>query len=138
MEQDTMAVLENGKMMGRVEAWECCRKLFATMPEKDIEQAFYTEWHNGGFNALMNLNVTDAIRRIEEYEKKKKDDEIKVGDEVSDGFDATGVVTMITPIKIAYVLWTDGSTGKRYLEDLKRTGRTFPQIAEILEQLKGE
>lgn len=134
MEQDTMAILENGKMMGRVEAWECCRKLFATMPEKDIEQAFYAEWHNGGFNALMNLDVTDAIRRIEEYEKKKKDDEIKVGDEVDhDGLKCVVVKVWQDCIcTISQVGTTPSYTDKSVL---KKTGRHFDAIAEILQQL---
>lgn len=136
MEQDTMAVLENGKMIGREEAWECCRKLFATMPEKDIEQAFYTEWHNGGFNALMNLNVTDAIRRIEEYEKKKKDDEIKVGDEVTESDPSgKGIVTRANEV-CCYVMWADGSSGSRGKDDLHKTGKHIDGLDEILKQLQ--
>ena len=136
MEKDTMAILENGKMTGRVEAWECCRKLFATMPEKDIEQAFYTEWHNGGFNALMNLDVTDAIRRVEEYEKKKKDDEIKVGDEVDhDGLKCVVVKVWQDCIcTISQVGTTPSYTDKSVL---KKTGRHFDAIVEVLQQLKG-
>ena len=142
MEQDTMAILENGKMMGRVEAWECCRKLFATMPEKDIEQAFYAEWHNGGFNALMNLDVTDAIRRVEEYEKKKKDDEIKVGDEVYIIMkNCPSVVTCIFSESglgnpKAVHITGNGKYAVTPLSQLHKTGRHFDAIVEVLQQLK--
>lgn len=74
------------------------------------------------------------------FEPMRTDDEIKIGDEVKDSnlFNAgVGIVTFASPA-VYYVLWYDGSTGRRKLEDLKKTGRHFDQIAEVLEQLKGE
>lgn len=66
---------------GLNEAWECARKLFSSMADSDIEKAFPTEWNNGGFNALINLQPQEAIEKLKAYEKKQSD-KIKVGDEV--------------------------------------------------------
>lgn len=63
-------------------AWEAARKLFSSMADSDIEKAFPTEWNNGGFKALMNLQPQEAIAKLKAYEEQKAEDEIKVGDEV--------------------------------------------------------
>ena len=68
---------------GLNEAWEVAKKLFSTMAESDIERAFPTEWNNGGFNALINLQPQEAIEKLKAYEEKQKaDDKIEVGDEL--------------------------------------------------------
>ena len=69
---------------GLDDAWEAARKLFSTMADSDIEKAFPTEWNNGGFNALINLQQQEVIKKLKAYEEKQKaDDEIEVGDEVT-------------------------------------------------------
>lgn len=92
------------------------------------------------YQVIKKCNVVEVISKIKEYEEKQKqaDNEIKVSDEVVDGevFNSgKGIVTFVSPV-ILYVLWYDGSTGRRKLTDVKKTGRTFPKIAEVLEKLK--
>ena len=134
-EKASKAVFTSGILKGRKEAWECARKMGLELTRDTVNKIF-----NGYdyFTAIKYLSASECIQKIKEYEEKQKaNDEIKVGDEVSDGFDCTGVVTMITPIKIAYVLWRDGSGGRRDLNDLKKTGRHFDAIPEVLGKLAG-
>ena len=70
------------------------------------------------------------------------EDEIKIGDEVIDaslgrGW-ANGVVTLIPLLNKneAYVMWFDGSSGKREIRDLRKTGKHIDGIAEVLKQLE--
>ena len=87
------------------------------------------------------FSPSEAIAKIKEYEEKQKQtNEIKVGDEVIDGEvfnNGKGIVTFASPI-ILCIMWYDGTTGRRNLTDVKKTGRTFPKISEVLEQLKEE
>ena len=67
--------------------------------------------------------------------------EIKVGDEVNAGVGLKGIVTKIPKMvtdSFYYIMWDDGSCGHRnkdFIEQYK-TGRTFPQIAELLKQME--
>lgn len=69
------------------------------------------------------------------------DGSIKVGDEVING-GVVGVVTHVRDIENGMKAFTlIDKTGKAWnFNDVvaKRTGRNFPQIAEVLEQLRGE
>lgn len=70
-------------------------------------------------------------------------DEIKVGDEViSANYGIRAVVTRINSmVRKAYLLYADGSTCEVTLTDngkYKKTGRHFPQIADVLKQIEGE
>lgn len=74
------------------------------------------------------------------------DGSIKVGDEVRiKGSDPVrddcdyGICTRSLPkINTIYVMRRDGSSGEENKNEWYRTGRHFPQIAEVLEQLRGE
>ncbi len=90
---------------------------------------------------------------IKEYEERQKQDvpdiddgNIKVGDEVRiKGSDPVkddcdyGICTRSLPnVNTIYVMRRDGSSGEENKDEWYRTGRIFPQIAEVLEQLRGE
>ncbi len=74
------------------------------------------------------------------------DGNIKVGDEVRiKGSDPVkddcdyGICTRSLPnINTIYVMRRDGSSGEENKDEWYRTGRQFPQIAEVLEQLRGD
>lgn len=132
---------EQGYNEGLKDAWKCCRDmeeiLFNVDNDKFSEIFGAPDFHS----ALTHFDVEKCIQKIKEYEEKQKTDlEVKVGDEVIDGNACNhvkGIVTFVSPIVI-YVLWYDGSSGIRKLEDIKKTGRYFGKITEVLEQLKGE
>ena len=125
---------------GLNDAWECARKIIV------LDEPMCVVGGTGLKNFICNHSVSEAIAKIKEYEEKKNqaDNEIKVGDEVVDGkvFNSgKGIVTFASPYPspvILYILWYDGSTGRRKITDVKKTGRTFSEISEFLEQLKEE
>ena len=136
--------IENGKIIGREEAWECVKKIACNVSLGGYSTYILREIFDTASigDIFLNFSVDDAIAKIKEYEEKQKqaDNEIKVGDEVLDGEvfnNGKGIVTFASPI-ILCIMWYDGTTGRRNLTDVKKTGRTFPKITEVLEQLKEE
>ena len=81
----------------------------------------------------------NAIWMIKTYEEQQKQDtEIKVGDEVfcMDENDLR-VVVRITQMSAVQVS-KDGKCAVNNVKDLHKTGRTFPQIAEVLAEMRGD
>ena len=132
----------DGHKDGLNDAWECVKKI-SNMDFKTRKEILGVNPSNDSLLDIVNaFSPSEAIAKIKEHEEKQKEanDVIKVGDEVVDGkvFNfGKGIVTFASPL-LLYVLWYDGSTGRRKMEDVKKTGRTFPKITEILEQLKKE
>ena len=125
---------------GLNEAWEIVRKIMDMNPSElgelmGADTAFESDIIN-------KYSASEAIAKVKEYEEKQKqaDDEIKVGDEVTLGF-TKGIVTRIG-IKdhSVDILWRDGSTGEwnkdNFDREVRKTKRHFPQIDEILKQMK--
>jgi len=134
----------DGHKAGLNDAWECAKKITCNVSLGGYSTYALREIFDTARigDIFLNFSPSDAIAKIKEYEEKQKraDNEIKVGDEVVDGevFNSgKGIVTFVSPLTL-YVLWYDGSTGRRKLEDIKKTGRHFDKITEVLEQLKEE
>lgn len=125
---------------GLNEAWECTRKIACT-PEKGgytwsaLEQIFNTRSLS---NIINTYTASEAISKIKEYEEEqKKAAEIKIGDEVTDNDGWNGVVTCISPDgEYLVVTLQDGSALRWEKEHFKKTGRHFPEIAEVLKQMQ--
>lgn len=135
---------DDGLKDGLNNAWECARKITCNVSLVGYSTYALREIFDTARlgDIFLNFSASEAIAKIKEYEEKQKqpDNEVKVGDEVVDeNFinHGKGIATFVSPIVI-YVLWYDGSTGRRKLEDIKKTGRHFDKIAEVLEQLKEE
>lgn len=133
------AYWEQGYNEGMKDAWELVRKLrhpsygntYSDNEKKDIFGYVSAD------SILTNLSASEAIQKVKEYEEKQKqdDDEIKVGDEVIFPNGKKGIVWLI----YGNECHTIGDYNRvRPKEYLKRTGRHFDQIAEVLEQMKGE
>ena len=124
---------------GLDDAWEAAKKLFSSMADSEIEKVFPVEWNNGGFKALMDLKPQEAINKIKAYEEQKADEEVKVGDEVDWSGDRF-IVTRIYKL-FGYKNHCDGigKNGCVYndilVESLVKTGRTFPLVASIVEEM---
>ena len=126
---------------GLNDAWECIQKI-SNMNFKDRHKALDIDAsHDTLVDIINTFSPSEAIAKIKEYEEKQKtNSEIKVGDEVVDGEvfnNGKGIVTFASPI-ILCIMWYDGTTGRRNLTDVKKTGGTFPKISEVVEQLKEE
>lgn len=126
---------------GLYDAWECARRIFVPankggLSGREVKQIFNT------YNIFDNYSASEAITKIKEYEEKQKqpDDEIKVGDEIySLDKNYRSVVTAIfdTCRGVTAVFFTqNGKLAGELLENLHKTGRHFPQIAEVLKQMQ--
>lgn len=121
---------------GLNDAWDAARKLVHringgyTETEKKI--IFDTSTSD---SILLNYTATEAIAKIKAYEDKQKQDaEIKVGDEVivDDGVRAI-VIGKSYGLYLAIAVDFSLHEAKEY----KKTGRHFPQIAEVLKEMRG-
>lgn len=117
---------------GRNEAWEAARK---------IDDMNGNERHDcfGIAGIAFKLTASEAIAKLEAYEEKKKAaDEIKVGDEVI--YNKTTVCIVLTPEtdkKYASIVDDCGCHYSADHRELTKTGRHFPEVAELLKKMKG-
>lgn len=121
----------NDYQRGLNDAWECIRKL------EDIpNQAVMDIFHFGSiYKIARNYTATEIIAKIKEYEEKQKQayDEIKVGDEVQSNYE-NGDKYIVTALECPHYHSCYACLGgKRVLKtEVHKTGRYFPQIAEVL------
>lgn len=125
---------------GLNEAWEAARNVVDCKVPFDF-------WELASGQSMLAVfkrySAKEAIEKIREYEEKQKEaDEIKVGDEVyllDENYH--GVVTAVW--KHCGVVKTERLTQSGKLacddaKDLHRTGRRFPEIANVLKQMQEE
>lgn len=135
---------------GLNEAWEAAKKIIHSngLSLQKLMQIFGTASTD---KVLRENTASEAIAKIKEYEEQKQDAEqaqdiIKVWDEVySEMNDLRFIVTRIitskhmdNTVKRYEGICTDGACYDNLPEDIVKTGRTFPQIAEVLEKMRGE
>ena len=114
---------------GLKDAWEAARKI-AYMYSEERNKIF-------GENLIQNIHdiysASECIEKIKQYEQRQEE-QIQVGDEV---ITASGkaVVMGVGPVHFEYVC-ADGSIGYDEVKNVKKTGRTFPEIAEVLQRMK--
>lgn len=128
---------------GLNEAWECAKKIEAPTVEGGLSGQELAQIFKDGatlYKVFKNYSAREAVTRIKEYEEEqKKAAEIKIGDEVTDNDGWNGVVTCISPDgEYLVVTLQDGSALRWEKEHFKKTGRHFPQIVEILNQMQEE
>ena len=140
---DTEEAEKKAYNRGLDETWEAVRKIIEDVVDGGYSSDVLREIFGvSTVQSIFKLNTaSETIAKIKEYEDKQKQDaEIKVGDEVySDAFDDKGIVTHITADKVACVcIICNGSTMMKVgVNGLHKTGRHFPQIAEVLAELRG-
>ena len=85
---------------------------------------------------IRDYQPMEIISKLREYEQEQE--KIKVGNEVN-GKGGRGIITKIGDDGAHFnVMWENGSTGYYMIEDFKKTGRHFPEIADVLRKMKGE
>jgi len=139
--KDNMEVEYN---RGLNDAWEAIKKITEIpITKRGFVFDLSPETDTSFFSLLKMLSVQEAIAKIKKYEEQQKQDtEIKVGDEVY-LFDKNHprVVTSIYnegDEVNAIQITGNGKLAVNYVKELHRTGRTFPQIAEVLAEMRGE
>ena len=111
---------------GLSDAWEAARTLWNTPNRKEI-------FGNTTFNtALMTLTAQEVIEKIRAYEQAQKD--IQVGDEI-EVVSGKAVVVYVDKHKVRYV-YSNGVYAFDYIDKVTKTGRHFPEIAEVLRKMK--
>lgn len=142
----TSIEFEKGYEKGLDDTWEATKKIIST----DDSALSWTELEKifGTYNIddiLEGVTPAEAIAKIEAYysvfsieEKAKAEAEIRVGDEVELISDGTkGVVYEVVPGQVngfyiagrlVHFCWRT--------EDVKKTNRRFPEIAELLKKMK--
>lgn len=125
--------IDDAYKRGAEDAWEATRKLALLPPygglcADEMKEVFGTSNY---INVMMSVTPLEAIEKIRQYRN-----EFKVGDEVKDKFGFYAVVVGPKGSKEdeskMYVVFRDGSAGEQDKDWWTKTGRHFPQIAEVL------
>lgn len=127
---------EEAYQRGLSDAWEAARKI-ANMPYNEEEKAF----GSGGWAFIEKHTASEAIEKIRQYEqeKKEKEEQIQVGDEVNAPFGKAIVVNVDSVAEKIWFLYADGHGGFDFFKDTPtKTGRHFPEIAAVLEKMREE
>lgn len=133
----------NGYEIGLKKAWECARKIHS-LGNNLFREGLFGKGYGLSYRVIDKFPVTEAIARIKEYEEQQKeekqtDDEIKVGDEIySEVTESKAIVLYIDCWGDWHCLLDDGITEltEEYKKYWTKTGRHFPQIAEVVEQVR--
>lgn len=144
--EDAKASYRQGYDEGLNDAWECFKKL--VYPVKD--GGFSTERLCEIFGTslpshiIRDFSPSEAVQEIKGYEEKQKqaDAEISVGDEVYIiNENDKSVVTNIFNAShgpVAMLLSGDAKWIDVGLQYLNKTGKHYPQIAEVMKELRGD
>ena len=124
-EPDPEAIKQEAYQKGLSDAWDAARKIakLNTDEQKRLFGCF------GIYFVAHEFSASEAIEKIRQYEQE----EIKVGDEVDDGV-ANLVVLEINEDGTVKGFADDGSIINAVPR--KKTGRHFPEIAEVLRKMK--
>ena len=121
---------EAGIKDGMCEAWEVARKIVhlqwdgAWAGVDEVEKWFDT------------YTASEAIEKIRQYEQEQG--KIKVGDEVETVSGKAVIIEVFSNGKYVRYMYPDAKTGFNDSCNLTRTGRHFPEIAEVLRKMQEE
>ena len=125
---------------GLNDAWEAARKIAQQWEEDTTEYRVVMD--DSIRVTLDSMTASEAIEKVKAYEQQKADAEIKVGDEVEAYSGRAVVFGTFTDTKgekfCRYWYPSDDSFNKDKTENLKKTGRHFPQVAELIKAMKGK
>ena len=114
------------ELRGAEKAWKFCRFL--------REECDYGEVYGMGLTDIMDMSYQDARAKYEAWQKKEA--EIKVGDEVVSSIPQC--IWIVTKVSGDSVLCINSSGDTVwYNNKIKKTGRHFPEVAELLKKIGG-
>lgn len=132
-----------GYESGLNDAWEAAKKVACTnwscgLDIGILEKVFGT---CGTSTIMINFTPSEVISRIKDYEEKQA---IRIGDEVENIVDVKpNVIGVVTKIQnrndgdlCYYILGKDGSYWFKDSGIIRRTGRHFDEVGELLEKMK--
>lgn len=140
-DEDRAKAIKEAYQKGLDDAWECVKKIAAVPSDGGFTGARLKLIFNRNYIAdiVTNYSASETIAKIKEYEEKQKaEDEIKVGDEITDSSGNHGVVIALLEYDgDLRVLWLDGTVSITSMIYKKKTGRHF-NIQGIFDQMKNE
>ena len=114
-------------------SWDAARKIICEMDDEDLMKIF------GGDNLdyIFALSPTTVIKKLKAYEQEQ---EYRVGDEFEIGDGQKFIVLKMDGKEIDRYIDGDGKTYvmKEKYRVMRKTGRHFPEIAAVLEKMRGE
>lgn len=114
------------------EVWEFASMLMNMHP--DVAEDIYWSMNGGrGIGVAAEMTYQEAKSKYEAWKKQK--DEIHVGDEVTSKF-GDGVVIDIVADESVHILGKDGHWNEYAEGEYRKTGRHFPEVAELLEKMR--
>lgn len=121
--------IDEAYQRGLNDAWEAARKI-ADIPYGEEKKVFGSD----GWTFIANHTAQEAIEEIRQYEQKKE--EIQVGDEVVSTC-GKAVVHEVNEGNVYYI-YADGERGYNPINQVRKTGRHFPEIVEVLQKMREE
>ena len=135
------AELKSARAEGQQEAWKLAKKIalaeiFGGYKVNELEEIFGSIH----LDCIFDLTYTEATTKVAEWERKKE--EICVGDVLlSKTIPTKCIVISFEKLEnTACILWKDGSSGKRNINELKKDFKKIGHIdvASMLAQIGGE
>ena len=136
-EKSGQSFYEDGYKRGLNDAWEAARKICLNdcdggLTVMEIAKIFDVSYYR---DALKNYSASVAMEKIRQYEQEKEE-EIQVGDEI-EAVSGKAVVVYVDDVdehKVRYV-YSNGVYAFNYIDKVTKTGRHFPEIAEVLQKM---
>lgn len=123
---------------GRNEAWRLALHIFR-LNQKERKAVF--GYDRDTVNVLESMDASEVLEKIRAYEEQKREEtKIKVGDEViySCGNYKDKATVIDIDADILHLLTENGCYLSEEYKDVKKTGRHFTEIAELLKKLREE
>lgn len=124
------------ELQGAEKAWELAKKI-SIMPDEAKKEVWGTDKYN---TINLGYSYAEAAKRYEAWQKNVADDEIKVGDEVTDNY-STAVVLYTHGRRVGLLFNSGVNRGiahETYKMEWKKTGRFFPELTEMLKKIGGK
>lgn len=129
---------EEAYQRGLNDAWECAREIALDVEEGGISVKALRDVFNVNtcYSIFRMYSAQEAIAKIAEYEKQKN--AIKIGDEVKFNHDDIKATVMDQSDKEGmWWLYTENGCIEEWQDAyFRKTGRTFPQIEEVLKAMQ--
>lgn len=146
VEVDTTKVEQEAYKKGLDVAWDLAKRLIRQTAPVDLTRMGFGDSirHENITEILNEFTASEALAKLRDYEARKKaeDEAVKVGDEMEniDNTNIRMIVTFISPNNCySGVRIGDGQVyGGLSPDRWRKTGNHFPEIAAVLEQMKGE
>lgn len=120
--------LREAEIKGQDEAWE-----FIRLSDEDLKEIFPEAYKEYGRDGISYKSYYEAKTMYDEW-LENQPEEVTIGDEVSTPWNK-GVVIYMEDDKVK-VLSAGGDTFYIRMEDGKKTGRHFSDVADLLEKIK--